>query len=115
MQNLNKFAKLSIIFGIISILLYNTVVIPLVLGGLGLIFAELSKGEDKKMSIGAMFGSSMCAMILVVTVGMGGYSVYKFQTDPEYRARVNAAYEEIYGVTLDEQMNMIRGDNTENL
>jgi len=67
------------------------------------------------MSLGAMFGSSMCAMILVVTVGMGSYYVYKFQTDPEYRARVNAEYEEVYGVTLDEQMNMITGDTTDNL
>ena len=115
MQTLNKFAKLSILFGVVSILLYSTVIVPLIFGGLGLIFAELSKEGEKKMSTGAVLGGSMCGLILAVTVISGCYSVYMFKTDDAYRDKVNKAFSEVYGVTIDENFNVIGSTSGNNL
>ena len=106
-------AKISILFGVLSILLYSTVIVPLIFGGLGLIFAELSKGGEKKMSTGAVLGSSMCGIILAVTVFSGCYSVYMFKTDEAYRNKVNATFQEVYGVTIDENFN-VTGSTSDN-
>ena len=80
MQNLNKFAKLSIIFGIVSILLYNTVVIPLVLGGLGLLNgrrATCYPGFEQTLT-GATYTAELCTVDGNITTGEGPAAAFPY-------------------------------------
>ena len=90
------------VLGMVSCLLCQTVIIPLILSGIGIILAVLSKGRHIYMCKQAKLGLYSCIFSLVLTLLLSFGSVYLFYNNQEYRNSINATYKELYGITLDE-------------
>lgn len=106
-NNTNTFATISLIFGILAFLSLLTVVLPYVFGSLAIIFAILSKGSSLKMDSLAKTAVtiSLCGILLITA--LAGNTVYRLNTDEEYRANISAEFEKIYGMSLEEYMEML--------
>ena len=97
-----RMASTALILGLISIPLCFFMNIGIILGGIAVVIALLSKGTTAKLLPQARKG------IIYGTIGIVlGYtilisSVHSLLTDPAYRARFNQTYEEFYGESFDD-------------
>ena len=109
----SKFALVSMILGICSLVLLCTVFFPIILGGLGLIFAILSKRKDKKMETAAMTG------VITSSIGLGLSLIFCIisvisaihMLKPENRDMLNQMYEDTLGITYDEYIEGLYGED----
>lgn len=108
----NKFAIASLILGICSILFFCTLIGPVALGALGILFAILSKRKDHKMESSAMAGiiTSAFGAITAVVVWVGLFAVGFTMLKPENRDVLDSQFEEIYGMDLEEYIQLFYGD-----
>lgn len=100
-----RFAKLALIFGVIS-LAGIVCCFPLmpVMGGLGIIFASISRGGSEEYSQEAKRGLTFSIIgtvaSLVLTVGIMGYSMYytinELKTNDKIVDEMREQYEQIY-------------------
>ena len=90
--------------GLLSVALLLTVYLPIILGGIAVVLALLSRGSEKKLLPQAKRG------IIFGTIGMIlGYflmiqAFVTFFTDPEARAMVNKYSESISGESFDDTL-----------
>jgi len=105
-KSIQSFATASLIFGILSPLTCFTGFLPLVNGGLSILFAVLSRREDRPfptMSWWGIFfsviGIFMGALILTFVVL---YYVIPMMTDPAFYQEMNTYYINHYGISLDD-------------
>ena len=111
---IDKFAMASMILGICSLATFCTIFLPLVLGALGIIFAVLSKRRVKKMQGSAVTG------VITSALGMGVALVFCIISigsafillQPENRDQLNELYESQYGITYEEYVEEIYGEDT---
>lgn len=109
----------AFIMGILSIISAFTCFSFLtpVFGGLGIIFALLSKGNEDAMEKKAKHGLIMSATSLITTVViMAGTFIFTFATLSQYEPDelhdyLNEAYEETYGQSFDEMYEEIYGED----
>lgn len=105
-QRENSFITVSLIFGITAIVSVISIFFPFIFGGLGILFALLSKGNDKQMTgkakaglITSLLGMSFSAFIVIASF------VIVF-SNPESRAlfyeEYDKAYEQQYGTSFEE-------------
>lgn len=106
-NNTNIFATISLIFGILTFLSLLTVVLPYVFGSLAIIFAILSKGSSLKMDSLAKTAVTISLSGILLITAFAGNTVYRLNTDEEYRANISAEFEKIYGMSLEEYMEML--------
>lgn len=106
-NNTNTFAAISLIFGILTFLSLLTVVLPYVFGSLAIIFAILSKGSSLKMDSLAKTAVTISLSGILLITAFAGNTVYRLNTDEEYRANISAEFEKIYGMSLEEYMEML--------
>lgn len=100
-----KYAKLAVIFGVISLagLICCFPLMP-VIGGLGIIFAIISKGGSEEYSKeagkGLVFSIIGTAASLLLTVGLAGYSVHytmnELKTNDKLVDEMREYYEQLY-------------------
>lgn len=114
-------ATASLALGAASIFTALTVFMPLLLGGLAIIFALLSKGYGKKMIIQAKIGLACGIGGLCATAMMFLSSILMFVNNPEiimekareYDAMIEDAYgqptEDIYGYSFEDIMEEYTG------
>ncbi|MBE5858876.1 MAG: hypothetical protein E7301_01960 [Butyrivibrio sp.] len=94
--------------GLISVALLLTVYLSIILGGIAVVLALLSRGSDKKLLPQAKRG------IIFGTIGMAiGYfllvqAFVTFFTDPEARTIVNKYSEAISGQSLDDSLKELK-------
>lgn len=106
-QRSDTFTILSMIFGILTFISILTVIFPYVFGSLAIIFAILSKGSSFKMTSAAKTAVALSVSGMILVTVLAGSTVYKLFTDKEYFAQVDAEFEKIYGMTLEEYTNML--------
>ncbi len=108
-----KFAIVSMILGICSLALLCTVFCPIILGGLGIIFAVLSKRRGQKMENAAMTG------VITSSIGLGLSLIFcvvsvvsaVHMMKPENRNMLNQMYEDTLGMTYDEYIEDFYGED----
>lgn len=108
-----KFAIVSMILGICSLALLCTVFCPIILGGLGIIFAVLSKRRGQKMENAAMTGVITSSIGLGLSLLFCVISVVSavHMLKPENRNMLNQMYEETLGITYDEYIEELYGED----
>lgn len=101
----NSFAIASTVCGITAVLSIATVYLPLIFGSLAIIFALLSKGYDKAMHTLAKSGivTSIVAMLLTSMLLVFSFSMLAY--NKEFQQEFNSMYEDIYGESLEDQLN----------
>ena len=109
----------SFVMGILSIISAFTCLSFLapVFGGLGILFALLSKGKEDAMEKKAKHGLIMSAISTIATVVIvAGTFIFTFATLSQYEPDelhdyLNEAYEETYGQSFDELYEEIYGED----
>lgn len=108
----NKFAMVSMILGICSLVFLCTIFLPLVIGALGIIFAILSKRRGQKMEGPAVTG------VVTSSLGMGVSLIFcivslvsaSIMLQPENRHQLNQMYEDSFGMTYEEYIEELYGE-----
>lgn len=77
-------------------------IIPFILSPIAMIFSHLSKGRLKTRHFAAQAATVIAILSFILNGVMIGISVYKFNTDPEVRGKINSMMESVYGISLDE-------------
>ena len=113
----------AFIMGLISIICAFTCFSFLspVFGGLGIIFALLSKGKEDVMEKKAKRGLVLASISLIATVAFTAFTfIYTFvvmsqYTPDELHDHLNEAYEETYGQSFDELYKEIYGEDFDDM
>lgn len=105
----NLFIKMAGSLGVVAIVsaVFCTVYLPIVLGGLSIILALLSKGDLPTMHKKAKRGVILSIIAIVLNCGIIASSFYLVFTSSEYREQLNIMSEELYGQTFDESLEQI--------
>ncbi|MBO4749047.1 MAG: hypothetical protein J5546_01885 [Lachnospiraceae bacterium] len=105
-KSIQAFSMASLIFGILAPLTCFTGFLPLVNGGLSILFAVLSHREDRPFPalswwgiFFAVIGLFMGALILVFVIN---YYFIPMMTDPAFYQEMNTYYMNNYGISLDD-------------
>ena len=105
-NSIRSFSLASVIFGALSLLTCFTGIFPLIGGGLGILFAVLSRREDRPFAslswwgvVLSCLGLFMGAMILTFAIV---YYIIPMLTDPAFYQEMNTFYQNNYGISLDE-------------
>lgn len=101
----NNMASLACIMGLLSIVLLQTVLLPLFLGSIAIIIAILSKGYEKKMVKAAKIGFITSLVGITLTIGISSASVWMYFNNDAYRAEKNEIFQEMTGMTIEEYYN----------
>ena len=100
----NAFMILSLCMGILCITSCSVIFIAMIAGGLGILFAILSKGNDPKMQILPKIGIATSVFGLVSSIAVTASVCYLLLFDNTYRKQVNEACEQVYGISFDEML-----------
>lgn len=101
----NGFMIASLIMGIFAILTSSTLIGGLICGGLGILFAILSCGNDQKFTGTALGGIVTSIIGLIFSFSIFAMAFYIIFSDGELHDRFNETYEQLYGVTIEEMLN----------
>lgn len=103
----NSFATASLIFGVLAFVTILTAFLPLLFGGLSILFAVLSHRKGKRMETPAFAGVisstisiAFATLILTLVLSM----MPTMLKDPAYREQLNTMSETMYGITFDEML-----------
>lgn len=100
----NSFMIASLIMGILSIITFYSLIGGLIFGGLGILFAILSKGNDRQLSGTAVGGLITSIAGLAFTVILYGFAFFIIFSDGPLHDSFNEIYKDTYGVTIEEYM-----------
>ena len=103
----NPFVTPSLILGVLAFATIMTGVLPLLFGGLSILFAVLSHRRGKRLEtpafigvIGSTIGIAFSTVLIILAVSM----MPTLFRNPEYRDYLNNMSESMYGITFDEVM-----------
>jgi len=109
-NSIRSFAMASLVFGVLSLVTFFTVFLPLINGGLGIIFAVLSRREDRVFPSTSWWGIVLSAVGIVMGILILSYAVIAIlipmMTDPAFYQEINMMYKNSYGISLDELLGM---------
>lgn len=100
----NGFMIVSLVLGILAIMSCSLIFTSFIFGGLGILFALLSRGKDKSTTGLATGGIVTSALGIGLATVIGAVSVYLIFCVPEYHQMLNDTCEQMYGITFDEMM-----------
>lgn len=100
----NSFMVLSLCFGILSVLSCSVIFFALPAGGLSILFAILSKGNDKKFQPLSLAGIGTSAFGILVSLAITIGGIYLFMTNDYYHNQLNATCKQLYNVTFDQMI-----------
>ena len=81
--------------------------LTLILSPIAMIFSHLSKGRLKTRHFAAQAASVIAVLAILLNIAMVGFTVYRYQTDPAVRNKVNSIMESYYGMSMDEYTEML--------
>lgn len=100
----NSFMILSLCMGILCFTSCSIIFISMIAGGLSILFAILSKGNDRKMHTMPRTGIFISIFGIFCSLCITISTCYMVLYDDNYRAQLNEACEQIYGVSFDEMI-----------
>lgn len=100
----NAFMILSLCLGILCITSCSVIFISMIAGGLSILFAILSRGNDKKMQILPKIGIAASVFGLICSVCVTASVCYLLVSDSTYREQVNEACKQVYGMSFDDML-----------
>lgn len=106
----NAFMGLSLSFGIISITCSSVIFISMIAAGLSILFAILSRGNDKKFTSIAKAGIITSVLGLACSIFVTISAFYMVINNAEYRAQVNDMCQQLYGTSFDDMLKEINPD-----
>ncbi len=108
-RSTHAFALASMIFGITSILLFCTGLLPLPLGALGMLFAILSRRRAKPMSGASVTGmvTSLIGMALGIVIMAYLAAMVSMALNPATRHYLDPIYQNAYGMSFEEFMEYV--------
>lgn len=108
----DRLASAAMVMGILTVATFVSMTIypPFIFGGIGIVLALLSKGRASRMATKAKAGIICAAIGLAANCSLCSASLYMLYTRPEIMNQVNTIFENQYGVSYDEMINMILDD-----
>ena len=99
----------AFVLGILTIVttLMMTVYVPLILGGIAIIIAIISRADNEKLNRQASLGMKLAICGLILDIVLIGGSFYAVFTNPDARQEVNSTFEQMYGQSFDELLEEI--------
>ncbi|MCR5670864.1 MAG: hypothetical protein K6G10_07660 [Butyrivibrio sp.] len=97
-------AGAALVTGLVSIPLCFFINIGVIIGGIAIVLAILSKGTLQKMLPQAKKAILYGSIGIVLGYGIFIYDVYKIFNDAEYRQQLNVMSEQINGVSFDDML-----------
>ena len=97
----NGFIKAASIMGFASIVttFFGLITVPMILGGLAVILALLSRGKGD-MNGKAYMAFTCGSVAIILNILIVGYSLYMFCFNPVFRSTVNEQSRRMYGYTI---------------
>lgn len=99
------FSVASFVFGIFAMITLCTGLLPIPLGSLGILFAVLTYRKGKKLPSFSLAGLCLSCVGMIFGITLYIYtaiSILPLLNNPEYRQELNAYYESVLGISLDE-------------
>ena len=106
-QRHSGFAVASMVCGIIAMAVCCTGVLGIPAGALSILFAVLSKRKGQRLSPLSLSGILLSVFGILLGLMTTVYSFYMVIHDPATRAQVDAVFESLYGMNLEEFFNNI--------
>ncbi len=97
-------ASVALIMGLISIPLCFFLYTGIVLGGLAIVFAILSKGTADKLLTQAKKGIIYGSIGIVLGYFLFASNMHTLMTNPTYRQELNRVSEQVNGVSFDDML-----------
>lgn len=91
--------------GLVSIALIVSVYLSIILGGIAIVLAILSRGEDGKLLPQAKKAIGFGSVAIVISYVILVNSIISIMTDPELRNSVNKFSQSLYGESFDDTFN----------
>lgn len=102
-------ANVAMVAGLISVPFCFFGYIGIVLGGVAIVMALLSKGMAKKLLPQAKKGIFYGTLGVIIGYAVVITSFHAFLTNPEMRQQMNTVYEQLYGESFDEMLQELTG------
>ena len=111
----NSFTVISMCLGVVSIMTCPLIFVSFPMAGLAIIFAVLSKGDNRRMELMPKAGIAASVVGLVLTTTLYASLFMLIVYSPTYRDMLNATSKQMYGISLDEQFEQRYGFTMEDL
>ena len=97
----NGFIKAASIMGFASIVttFFGLITVPMILGGMAVILALLSRGKGD-MNGKAYMAFTCGSVAIILNILIVGYALYMFCFNPVFRSTVNEQSRRMYGYTI---------------
>lgn len=103
----NSFLIASVICAVLSLMSSCVVFATMFFAGMSILFAVLSKGKDLKMLMAGKTAVIVSVASLAFSVIITVFSVYSVMSDPEARQEFYDQYEEMTGISLEDEINQL--------
>ncbi len=100
-------ATVALVLGLISVPFCFFLYTGIILGGIAIVFAILSRGTAKKLLPQAKKGIIYGSIGIVLGYGIIISNVHTVMTDPSYREQLNRMSEQYYGESFDDMLKEI--------
>lgn len=113
----HSFVTASLVLGVLAIVttIMMTVYLPFILGGIAIILAILSRGNNKTFAVQAKTGIILATVGIMLNIIIIGGSVLAVIYIPEMREQFNVVFEQTYGQSFQEMLEAIRNGGTINI
>ena len=106
-QKKNAFSNASMLLGIFALLSLTTIILPLPLAALGILFASLAHKKGQKREMPCLIGliTSIVALVISIFTIIGSLVMLPTMLkNPEYRKQLDVISEQIYGEDFDDMI-----------
>lgn len=104
----NSFLIASVICAVLSLMSSCVVFAAMFFAGMSVLFAVLSKGKELKMSATGKTAVIVSVASLAFSIIITASSVYTVMSDPEMRREFYDQYEEMTGISLEDEINELK-------
>lgn len=104
----NSFLIASVICAVLSLMSSCVVFAAMFFAGMSVLFAVLSKGKELKMSASGKTAVIVSVASLTFSIIITASSVYTVMSDPEMRREFYDQYEEMTGISLEDEINELK-------
>lgn len=104
----NSFLIASVICAVLSLMSSCIVFAAMFFAGMSVLFAVLSKGKELKMSASGKTAVIVSVASLAFSIIITASSVYTVMSDPEMRREFYDQYEEMTGISLEDEINELK-------
>ncbi len=102
-----KLAGTALVLGLVSIPLCFFLNFGIIVGGIAIVLAILSKGTMERLLPQAKKAIIYGTLGVVIGYGVFAYSLYEIVTNPQARAEFNAVSEQMNGISFDDMLKEI--------